>query len=132
MSTTGVSRPATQVITVSVYGVDEALVTVSENAGSVVDGSTSGKRLPKSRTTAARVTTLVSRKPSPSRRARAASVAPTRPAAATPTASQVQALPWASWVQTAKTQATTTGTGAMRAARATARSRSSPVVLSPR
>src|SRR5919202_5986448 len=112
MSTTGVSRPATQVITVSVYGVDDALVTVSENAGSVVDGRTSGKRLPKSSTTAAAVTTVVSRKPRPSRRARAARVAPTRPAAATASASHVHAFPCASWVHTAKAPATTTTAGA--------------------
>ncbi len=42
MITKGVRMTATQDITFSVYGVDDALSIVSENAGSVEDGMTFG------------------------------------------------------------------------------------------
>src|SRR5512140_3392024 len=65
----GTNSNAIQLITVNVYGVDAALITSSENAGLVVDGSTSGLSEANQPTTSIAVETADAVKAQPSRSA---------------------------------------------------------------
>src|SRR6185503_6168343 len=80
--TNGVDTTATQLIRRSVFGVLDALVVVSENAGSVVDGITSGNSAVNSAAVASPIVTAVPTNAHPSRPRRIASSALTSATAA--------------------------------------------------
>src|SRR5690349_11514374 len=98
MITIGVMNAAAHVITLSVYGLDDAFSMVKLYAGSSVDGMTFGNREPNSSTTVAMTATVVSTNAHPSISARVRKITPINAAAAAATRIHVHPLPYASWV----------------------------------
>src|SRR5437868_15152377 len=92
---------ATQVITPSVYGEEEAFSTVRLLIGSR-PGITFGQRLPTRVTVTPTMATAFAVKAQPSRPRSAATVAPAMPSAATATEIQVSGLPEENWVMKRK------------------------------
>src|SRR5689334_9263974 len=116
----------------SVYGVDAAFTVVRLNAGSVVDGRTSGYRVTNRVAAANTMVAAVPRKASPSRPAREARTPPTRQTAASKASAQVIHDPSNDWVQIKKTAANATVTPPNGRTSARARSRTGPWVFNAR
>lgn len=123
--------PAHQVMIFSVYGVDEALVTVRLQASSSEDGMTFGNSVRKSIATTAATVTPENANDQPSRPAAIVAIAATSATTAMIIASRLQPSPLSSCVQTRKPSPSTAVTIPSFSASLPARSRMSPTVLSP-
>lgn len=103
----GVAIPAHQVMIFSVYGVDEALVTVRLQASFSEDGMTFGKSVRKSMATTAATVIPENANDQPSRPAAIVATAATSATTAMIIASRLQPSPLSSWVQIRKPSAST-------------------------
>src|SRR5882757_4984269 len=129
--TSGAKISAAQLMTFSVYGVEDAFWTVRLQSGFSVDGTRFGYSTANSRiTTAATVHAVhVNAQPSPPL-LNTSMTAVSWETTAKPRISQVQSLPWASWVHTPNAAtAAVTGTASLAANRV-ASSRTAPSVFS--
>lgn len=119
-------------MTFSVYGVELALWTVSDQAGLLRAGSTSGQRLAKTQTGTSRAVTALAANASPSRPRTAASTA--RPNATTMVTATTPetALPRIEAVHARNATAATPVTGASHGSRRAAASCTAPPVRSVR
>src|SRR5690606_12442058 len=119
----GMAMPAHQVMILSVYGLDEALVTVRFQASFSEDGMTFGNSVRKSIATAAAIVTPENANGQRAGPLALAPIAARSATTATTRAPRLQPSPFSAWVQSRKPSASTAVTGPSFSARARARIR---------